>query len=165
MILTLIFSFLLPFSFSDHDVHISKTMLKYKEEQKSWQMTMYVYVDDFEESMRMMGMDSLQILTKKEYPNVDQKIDEYLDSVVQVTVDGKRMDFTVLGKENGDEYLGMWIYAEVLDAQMPKSIEIVNNLILNLYSDQRNMVQIKIGDWTQYALLDVSKNKIQYDLP
>ena len=158
-------SLFLSLNFAIHDVHVSKTMLKYKEELRSWQMTMYVYVDDLEESMRIMGMDSLQILTEKEYPNVDQKIDTYLDSVLQVTVDGQRLNFNVLGKENGDEYLGIWIYAEVLDADQPKSIEIVNNLILNLYTDQRNMMQIKVGDWAKYALMDLSKTKLQYQLP
>lgn len=157
-------SLLYQISGSAHDFHMSKGQLIYDLEEKAWQLALHVYVDDLEESMKNTGIDIKNIATEKEPVETDSLIQVYLNQQFKVRNDSIALPFTVIGKENGDELLGLWIYAEILDSIPPKNVTIEQKLMVETFSDQQNMLQIKVDKFKEVVLFNHKKTSKTWNL-
>mgnify|MGYP005666356663 CR=1 FL=1 len=136
-----------------HKFHVSKCMVEYNEAEQALQISLHLFIDDFEEALRRQGVDKLFICTKKESPEANTYIKEYLAKHFQITVDGKAYDFEFLGKENSDDLAGMWCYLEIMDIPTFSQLGIQNDILLEVFDDQKNLVNIIGPGQVQGALL------------
>lgn len=137
-----------------HEFHFSKSMLKYNSSEQAWQLSMHVYIDDFEKAMNLEGMDSLYLCSKKENPNAELLIESYINQFFQIQSNGQVIKLKMVGKEVAEDILGMWIYAEAENQELPTKIMLNNTILNKLYDDQKNMVNIHVGESNEYILFD-----------
>lgn len=146
---------------SAHDFHLSKGSLKYKKDQKAVQLSLHIYIDDFERALSEMGVDSLYILTTKESEEADKYIGLYLKQKFQLAFDEKPIEFEYLGKELDDDLAGMWVYMEALEIEPPQNAEIAYTVLLNTFDDQKNILSVQINDKSDHLMFsDVDRKKI-----
>ncbi len=147
-----------------HDFHISKCIIDYNESEKALQITMHLFIDDFEEALRRQGKDKLHICTEKESPQAEEYIADYLKQGFRLVVNGEQKAYTFLGKEQSDDLQAMWCYMEIADVNQLSSLEVTNQLLLEVFNDQVNIVQISgPGDQQGYFMFKAEQTSDKVD--
>jgi hypothetical protein len=117
-------------------------MIEYSPEDEALQIMLHVYLDDLEEALRQQGADKLFLCTDKEHPKAETYLYRYLQQVFQIAVNGQPTNYTFVGKEQSEDLQAVWCYLEVTDVKQVKHIELLNNLLMEVFDDQKNMVHI-----------------------
>lgn len=137
MLTTLFYSFFAFF----HPIHISVTEINFSAKDKALQITTRIFIDDLELSIQAKRKDeNLDIMNPKNGLTTDQMVEDYIIEHFQVKVDGKLRPITYLGHEKED--LAIICYIEVENFKKAKTIEVMNNVIMETHDDQSNLVHI-----------------------
>ncbi|MEL6390822.1 MAG: DUF6702 family protein, partial [Bacteroidota bacterium] len=83
----------------DHELHLSKCEINYKEELKELQIELHFFMDDLEEAIITAGGDSLYLFMNDEHPNADQLIQDYVTDHFSIALSGYPLEMNWVGKE------------------------------------------------------------------
>lgn len=125
-----------------HPMHVSVTEIEYDENDKALEITMRVFIDDLETTMRKtINQPELDILNPKGI-TVDGMMKDYLARHFKVTLDNKPQTITYLGHEReGDAFI---FYIEVAKVKKWKTIQVQNDIITEIFEDQSNLVHVTV---------------------
>jgi len=137
----LLFSLLL-FGFK-HDYHLSKCLIEYNSSDQAVQVSLQVFIDDLEEALRREGHDKLSLCTPKEAPDAEGYFKEYLNKHFILTVNGEQRAYNYLGKEVSEDLLSLWCYLEIEGIDQIQDLGVTNDILMETFDDQQNIVQIK----------------------
>lgn len=154
-IITFILLFLLPVASvtTSHEFHISKCEIDYNKSEKALQVTLHIFLDDLELSIEQQMAEKLFLCTKKETANADSLFFRYLKDNFKIKLNEKTTEMNWIGKEISEDLAAVWCYIEIPVPQEIASIEVQNSIILNVYEDQKNIVQLKGGGKSGYFML------------
>lgn len=143
-----------------HAFHISKTDISHKTAEKSLQITMHIFIDDLELALEKQGHKKLFVGTDKEVAQAKNLIEQYLRANFMVSINGKNCAYQWLGKETSTDKQALWIYLEATNIKEVKQIGIENKVLTDVFTDQKNIVQVNVPAKKQgYFLLDRSKTR------
>lgn len=127
-----------------HPLHVSVTEIEMDSKDKRLEIMMRVFVDDFETSLRQkFNQPELEILPLSEDER-DKFISRYLNDHFQIWLDLKNAKTKYVGHEiDGDAFI---FYIEVPNVRKWKSIQIKNDIIMQVYSDQSNLVHVTVQE-------------------
>jgi hypothetical protein len=135
--ISLVLGFLLAF----HPIHLSITEVEHNEKSKALQITMRIFIDDLETSIRKsINDEELDLLEPGKGRTTDELVKAYLQDKVKVKVDKKLMKANYLGNEI--EGPAMICYIEVENVKKFTTIEFTNKVILETHDDQSNLVNV-----------------------
>ncbi len=129
-------------SFSIHKYYISLTEIEYNSENKSIEMIMNLFVDDIESALNKDYNLDLQLNTKKELKDTNQYLTKYLNEHFKILVNQKAYQYNFLGKEYDGDIVNC--YLEIENINDVKSIEIENNVLTQHFTEQQNLIKLKI---------------------
>jgi hypothetical protein len=142
--MSLLFGFALWF----HPIHLSITEIDHNEKSKALQMTLRIFVDDLELSIRKkVGEEEMDLLDPGNGKKTDDLVKEYIAEKVKVKVDKKIGKMNYIGHEI--EGPAMICYVEIENVKKFSSIEVTNKLILEIHDDQSNLVNVNYKDKTK----------------
>lgn len=143
-----IYAVLLSFlNFSgDHDIHLSKTKIKYVPSKQSWQISTKIFIDDLEAAIQDRTNKELKLFTEKEDEQSDFLINEYINEKLVLLIDGNEVEAEWLGKEMSDDLAAAWCYLEILETPVSSTVGIDYNLFHDRFTDQNNVVIIELPD-------------------
>jgi hypothetical protein len=126
-----------------HPIHLTLSEVVYEEKSKSIQVTHKIFMDDLErhveESLKAKGKEvNLKLGTPQENPDTDRYLAEYLAAHFKLLINGKAYKANFLGKEYED--VACWLYVEIPNVPKPKSIDLTDSFLMDLYDDQSNLV-------------------------
>ena len=134
-------SVILGFLLSFHPIHLSVTEVEYNEKSKAIQMTMRIFIDDLELSIRKKNNDEeLDLLEPGKGRTTNDLVKAYLAENVKVKVDKKLMKTNYIGNEI--EGPAMICYVEIENIKKFSTIEVTNRVILETHDDQSNLVNV-----------------------
>ncbi|RMG82164.1 MAG: hypothetical protein D6714_11790 [Bacteroidetes bacterium] len=132
-----------PFvSSADHQFHVSKSLLEYKAADQSFQVSVNIFIDDLELALKKSGHPGLFLCTEKESPEAEKIIFDYLRQKIQVKINGAPASFDWVGKEPSDDLATIWCYLEITQVPDPASLFVQNEILMETFDDQKNIVQI-----------------------
>ncbi len=150
---TLLLLFIIPlFAFSTHRYYLSLTQIKFKEESKSVQIIINVFMDDIELALNKDYNIDLQLTTKKELPNNDVYFEKYLRDKLQFTIDGTQKKFNYIGKEYENDLV--YFYIEIESINQVKTIKINNKILIKHFPEQQNLIKSNVGKKNKSILLN-----------
>lgn len=127
---------------ADHDFHVSKCMVEYSAPDRALQVSMHLFIDDLEEALRREGADKLYICTNKEAPTAEAHMLTYLQKHFQLVVNGQSYDYEFIGKELSEDLQAVWCYLEITGLSKVESLTITNDILMEVFDDQRNIINI-----------------------
>jgi len=144
------------FSFVPHPYHVSYTEINYKKETHNLTFAIEVFTDDLEMAIKLeykpkkffLGTDSLS-------DSVEVYIQKYISSKTTIIVDGivlKQLQF-LPSESNPDRTT---IYFELTDLPNFKSLAFYNEVLINTFQDQQNIVEFIHSSKKEKALFDKS---------
>ncbi len=129
-------------SFGVHKYYLSVTDLMYDEEEKEIQMITRIFYDDLEDVLQERYDGSILVDQTADQEKLDSYIEKYFKAKVEIQVNGVSMPINYLGKEYEDDYVVC--YMEVSDIESVRDLKIESTLLMDLFTEQKNMVHTNI---------------------
>ena len=123
-----------------HPLHVSVTEIEMDEVDGRLEIMMRVFIDDLETTFRSdFKMPELDILAATKL-SVDQMMEDYLSRHFKITLDNAAQRIEYLGhEEEGEAFI---FYLEVSNVKKWSTILIANDIIMDTYRDQSNLVHV-----------------------
>lgn len=159
VILTSVACLFLCTSFVAHKYYLSVTDIAYNKEEASLQMITRLFYDDLEAVLRERYSKDITVDATSNQEELDIYIKKYLNAKVKIIVNGKEKTLSYLGKRYDDDFVVCYI--EITGVSSIKTLEIENTVLMDAFSDQKNMIHTDIlGKKKSLLLVDGKANAV-----
>lgn len=138
-----------------HKFYVSVTQVDYNTKQQSLQIVSRIFINDIEELLKERYDASTNLDMGEESPGVDKNLTTYLNQKLQFVVNGEEVSFTFLGKEYEDDLI--ICYLEIENITSLDTIKITNQVLMDLFEEQQNIVHVKKGNQRKSLILEKEK--------
>lgn len=137
----LFFQFLFILSGNNlHDYHVIISKIKLKESQM--QITHKVFYDDLEKAILQTYNQEVEV--DKPLSSTDiEWIKKYFNANFTLTINGKKTELNWVGQELDNELF--YVYCSLEKVKRIKSLSIENQLLINTFEDQSNIVHTQLN--------------------
>ncbi|WP_299685811.1 DUF6702 family protein [uncultured Dokdonia sp.] len=142
VVIASIFCLFICTSFTVHKYYLSVTDIEYNQETASLQMITRLFYDDLEDVLRERYDETIIVDATSDQEILDTYIKKYLRKKVKITVNGAPQTLSFLGKEYEDDYIVCYI--EITNVSSIQTVEIENTLLMDAFTEQKNMVHTDI---------------------
>ncbi|GHB53294.1 DUF6702 family protein [Persicitalea jodogahamensis] len=126
-----------------HEYHISVTKINYNSSQKTLEISIRAFTDDLEKGLSQANGNRRILLRNGDENN--PLVDKYLRKHFALADPERKLrTFSYIGKE--EEADATWLYLEVPFQGDPDGWVMKNELLMEAFDDQVNMVNAKWGD-------------------
>ena len=126
-----------------HKYYVSVTQIDYIKEKQSVQITSRIFIDDFEKLLRERYDENITLATEKDEKQIDLYIEKYLKSKLRININNKPANIAFIGKEYEDDIMNC--YLEIENVSEIKSFEVTNEVLFDIFKDQKNIVRTFIN--------------------
>lgn len=125
-----------------HPIHISIAEVDYFTDKKEIQVGLRIYTDDLEAAIRKSGV-VLGLDSSKEKTDSDKYLKGFIEADFKITANiGNGIgEMKYIGKEYEDA--ATWLYFTYDVNSDIDNIKILNKVILNIYDDQKNIINFR----------------------
>ncbi|MBO2544518.1 hypothetical protein J0871_08860 [Salegentibacter sp. BDJ18] len=145
------FFLLSAFKSGAHEFYLSVTEIEYNNEEQSLQIITRVFIDDFQNVLNERFDADIQLSQEAEEGAVTEHISKYLNQKLRLKINGEELQLNYLGKEYDADQLVLYI--EVENVAAFDEIEVTNEILTDLFDDQKNVVHVKVNNKTKSLLL------------
>lgn len=144
-----------------HPLHMTNTQVELSRDQRKLAVTVRIFTDDLETALKRVGHSV--VIGTSPAALVDSALSAYLGERLQFSLDQRP---TVRGKLTGHkrETEATVISLEVSVAAAPSRLVIVQQVMIELFADQSNLVYVRIGDKKRSAILNRGSTRAEFVL-
>ncbi len=157
LLMSSLFTFL-PFSVKAeniHDLHVSVCEVRWNESSSVFEVSIKIFIDDLEHSLKLSGAPDLFIGTDRELSSAETYVHQFFREHLLIEVQKQKLESVFIGKEIADDHLAVWCYLEY-PATISRGQEcfIYNDTLFELFDDQKNIMHIRMSKLHQdYIIL------------
>ncbi len=130
-----------------HKFYVSITQIDVVADSHKLEISARIFTDDLEASVQEATGQKLRMGSGKEHPKADSLLYDYLLSQLTIKQDNIPLKLIYIGKEVESDVT--WIYLESSEGiSTEKPLSIRNSLLQDLFPDQKNLVNVKLGKQT-----------------
>ena len=123
-----------------HDYHTSLTEINYNPKNKSLEVSLRLFTDDLELALTKLNGGKV-ITLESQSELVESLLELYIKKNFAIVSQNKEVKkIKYYGKEKEAE--ATWVYIEILDCAQIKDFTLFNTILIDLFSDQNNLVNI-----------------------
>lgn len=138
-LLLILFLFVGLSSFGVHKFYVSIYQVDFVPEKKRIEITARIFMDDLNIALEKEFKIKTQVGEKSETPEDLVFLQKYLKKHLRISVDAKEQNVLFLSKEIDNNVV--IVYLKINEIKKFSSIKIVNSALLEIYSDQQNIMQ------------------------
>ena len=153
--LVLAIAFLVFSSFGLHKFYTAIYQIEFVPKKKMIQLTSRIFIDDFNEVLEKKYHKKVYLGNEKETVEDENLMKKYLSEKIIFKVNGTIKPTSYLSKEVEDNVL--ICYFRITDISKITKLEIENSALMELNSDQQNIIQANISGEKQ-SLLFTAEN-------
>jgi hypothetical protein len=154
MILNVI-PWLLQLAISFHPFFISMTDINYNSKSRSVEISVRIFTDDFEKTLRKNCNCKIDLL-KPVDPQAAMKLaNSYILNRLKIKINGQPVELQSAGYEREAE--SIWNYFEVKNVKQLQKMEVINSLLHDYREEQINMIHVKANGKEETDKLDFPK--------
>ncbi|WP_179005130.1 DUF6702 family protein [Winogradskyella forsetii] len=142
---------LLTSSSDNHEYYVGVTQIEYSKETQSLQIISQVFTDDFETLLRKRYDDDISLDPDNNVEIIENYMQRYLADKLKFKVNDNNVNFKFLGKEYKDDIT--YCYLEIKHISEINSIEVTNQILFDAFSEQQNIVRLKLLNKNKSFLL------------
>lgn len=149
-------------SFTMHPYYMSVTELEYRAPQKEIQISCKIFADDLEDAIKADISKSVSLFDEKQKAANQNYILNYLKKHLKIMVDGKAVQYEMLGFEKEEE--AVWNFLVIRNIPSVKKITVYNDVLYSLRDGQINILHVKNKTNTQSYRLTAPEVQHQFSL-
>jgi hypothetical protein len=142
---------------------ISFLSFVYKQQDKQLQMTVKVFANDFEKSLRKTTGKAIDLFNPKDKVELETQIKAYIKACVAIQVNNKTLEPRFLGYEIENE--ACYIYLEANDCGLPQQMVVTNKLLYDSFCEQSNIVEVEVGSTKTSARETYPNTRMVFNFP
>ncbi|MBC7653762.1 MAG: hypothetical protein H7098_04715 [Oligoflexus sp.] len=119
-----------------------------------------MFFDDLENGIENENHVRFDIIKPVDKTKVNALIASYIKKHLQIKVDGKLLTMNYLGYEIQED--AAWCYLEIPKVNKVSNIEINNNILFKLHSEQINMLNVTVNGKRQSTKLDAPTSRASF---
>ncbi len=144
--------FLISFT---HKFYVSTVQLDYINDKKLFRLTVRIFIDDIEKVLKIKHEKNIYLTDKEEITEANQYLKDYINDKLKIKINNQELQLNFLGKESEDNVLICYLNAPF--PKKPKNIEVSNIILTEAFSEQQNLVHLKINSLKETLLFNQSK--------
>lgn len=146
-----------------HPFFISLTEMRYNPASQKMEIAQKIFWDDLEVALGNEFEEKVDFLKPKDKAKLENQLKTYLLKHNQVWVNGKLLTLNYLGYEVEED--AAWFYLESSQAEIPKTVEMKNTILLEDFDGQQNIVHVYFQSKSPRSMLLgkwVEKGKVEF---
>ncbi|RDK84646.1 DUF6702 family protein [Marinirhabdus gelatinilytica] len=146
--------FLVPLLTSsvDHKFYVSITSIEHAPKEESLQIITKIFLDDIEDALEKRYNRKFKFNSQKEKEEDELILKDYVFQKLKVKANGTPATLNYIGREYDIDVVK--IYIEIPNVPTLKTIEIENQVLFDMFTDQQNIVHIRNGDTRRSLILE-----------
>jgi hypothetical protein len=134
-----------------HKFYVSLTEIRYNEHNMRVEVSFRIFPDDLDRALEERYGVETHLASSLEHPQADSLVGEYLRAHFSLISDGREVGFSYLGKEPESDAIWCYMESEPLEST-PSALRIRNNILMEQFDDQVNIIQVYAGHWNRGML-------------
>jgi len=152
---------LLTASFSSlHKYYVSVTEVNFVKSERSLQIITRLFIDDIEQLLQEKYNKNLVLNDNLEPDTTQTHIGNYLKQNFTVALNNRPVNFIFLGKDYDNNI--MRCYLEIKNIDSVNSISITNKVLIDLFSNQKNIIKLNINSNQKSYLLNSKQDSFSH---
>jgi hypothetical protein len=140
-----------------HKFYFSNTLVEYNSTTNSIEITMKLFTDDLERALEQQGHTGIKLNEQKQ-TNPIPAVRDYIAGRFSILFQGQIVYPGYLGQEV--EYDLTVCYLELTQIPEYTFLEIRNQILTEVFADQRNVVDLRLNGWSQTLMFDRTTTSI-----
>lgn len=145
-----------------HPVHVTFTSIDYVPDMNSFKVFIRMYFDDFQRDCKLNGVEIQDTGFSADNASSKTVIERYLNEVMMISANTKQLSGKLLDMNLADNEISMNM--EYSAGKKLKVLTVKNLILTGLYSDQSNMIIVKINDFEEGFKLTSDKMEQTFNL-
>ena len=141
-----------------HPIHVSVTEINHNAADKTLEVSVRIFTDDFETVLAKNYKTRVDLINPDKKA-MDKLVSDYIKTHLTIRADGKPVNFSYLGFEKEDEVINS--YLQVDNITTVNKIELVDQLMHDLFTDQTNLIHVIVGGKRKSVKLDYPETKTE----
>ena len=142
-----------------HDYHVGIFDIEIKDHRV--QISQKLFSDDVQKALMLSGL-TVRFGDNINEEELSKSLQQYIKKHFAVTINDEKAELTYIGSEWDDDFHTFFMFWQVdLHSDEVKTIDIFNDILLEVTSDQQNMHRVKSNEKEFSLLLDKSRTKGQ----
>ena len=138
-----------------HPLHLSISELVLNQKNGNLEISHRIFVDDLQDALKERTGIVLDLTKPKDAQLAQEMVGDYLQQHFRLQLNGKAVRPNYLGYEVEED--AIWAYMEVPKVRKISDVNVQNTLFFKRFTDQLNLVNVKVGDKLQSLRLDAGE--------
>lgn len=145
-----------------HPFHITVTEINHRPDQKTIQVSVRLFLDDFEVGLKSFSDNKDLDIVRSDATYLREEIGKYILQKLKLTTK-KDLELKYLGFEYEEDVL--WCYFEATKVKPFQELQIRNSLLVDSFDDQENLVHIRKNGKVKSLRLGASREfgKVEWE--
>ena len=135
-----------------HPLHVSVTEINHNAADKTLEISCKLFTDDFEKVLAQNYKTKIDLINPPDRAAMEKLINDFIHKHLFVKVDGKPVQLSYLGFEKDNDAIYSYLQADNIGTV--KKIEVTNNILHELYTDEINLMHVTVGGKRKSTKLD-----------
>lgn len=144
-----------------HPLHVSVTEINHNATDKTLEISCKLFTDDFEKVLTHNYKTKVDLLNPPDRPAMEKLVNDFIQSHITIKADGKPVKLSYLGYEKDND--AIYSYFQVDHIASVKKIELTNNILHELFTDQINLMHVVVGGKRKSYKLDYPETKTEFN--
>lgn len=138
-----------------HKFYVSVTQVEYNKEEQTLQIISRIFIDDIQDLLKERYNLSVDLDKNEKTSEIDKYLTTYLNQKLVFKVNGKKVNFVFIGKEYEEDLV--ICYLEIENITSLETIEITNEVLMDLFEEQQNIIHVKKENQRKSLILEKEK--------
>ena len=143
-----------------HPFYISVTDINHNSKEKSLEISIRIFTDDFEKTLRQNFNTKIDLTNPTNKKAMGEWVTHYISNHFKLKVNGKLTPLSYIGFEKIEE--SIWCYFEVQHVTTLQNLHISNSILYDWQPKQTNMHIIKYNGKEQSRKLDNPETELNF---
>ncbi len=144
-----------------HPFYLSVTDLKYNPKEQALQGSVKLFTSDFESTLKKLYKQPVDLINTKDTVKTKAFLDDYLKKNLSIQVNGVRKTYEFIGFEQEQE--AVWLYIEVTNCPLPKTVSFKNSILYESLQDQMNIVHLDVKGVKKSSKVNNPETELKFD--
>ena len=143
-----------------HPLHLTTVEINHNATDKTLEITCKTFWDDFESILSKVNGSKVDLVAGKDTVGNNKKIFEYIKSHLQIAIDGKPVQMSLLGYEKED--VVVYSFLQVDNVSSVKKVAIVNTMMHDMFDDQVEIIHMIVNGNRKSTKLDYPAKNAEF---
>ena len=142
-----------------HPLHISVTEINHNAVDKTLEISCKLFTDDFEKVLAQNYKTKVDLVNPPDRAAMEKLINDFTQKHLTIKADGKQVKLSCIGYEKDNDAIYSYFQADSIG--IVKKIEVTNNILHELFTDQINLMHVIVGGKRKSMKLDYPETKME----